>query len=168
MPDVREYSLSMKPLEDARHELYCQGIVRGLSGGRAAEEAGYELTSAHVQSSRLLKNDKVKARIAELQGAVAARVVSDKVMTVQAQEERLTEIASEDIVSRDKYPIRDGNLRALEQLAKRQGLYAPDKLLALGDIVVTVKHQDERTERDVQGQRTSEGEAAGESKALQG
>lgn len=52
---------------DAREEKFCQEYLVDLNGTRAAKEAGYAPVSAHVQSSRLLKKDKVQARLTELQ-----------------------------------------------------------------------------------------------------
>ena len=49
-----------------RLEIFCREYIKTLNGTNAAIAAGYKANSAHVSASRLLKNAKVKARIAEL------------------------------------------------------------------------------------------------------
>jgi phage terminase small subunit len=68
----------MAPLKPHRRELFCRAVITaaklGKSQGWAYTEAGYSAgeMSAHANASRLLKNDSIKGRIAEL-GAPAVK-----------------------------------------------------------------------------------------------
>ena len=55
----------MAKLLDKR-EQFCQQFLTDANGTQAAIRAGYAERSAHVAASRLLRNDKVQHRIAEL------------------------------------------------------------------------------------------------------
>jgi phage terminase small subunit len=61
------------PLENARHERFAQELAKGESASAAYRNAGYSAVgnSAEVSASRLFKNAKVAARIAELRTRVA-------------------------------------------------------------------------------------------------
>lgn len=50
----------------SRQELFVQEYLVDLNGTEAAKRAGYAPTGAAVQASRLLKKDKIRARIDEL------------------------------------------------------------------------------------------------------
>ena len=58
----------MPVLKNARHELFIQGVVKGISPGPAYTAAGYEVTgnSAESAGARLFRNVQVKERYAEL------------------------------------------------------------------------------------------------------
>lgn len=47
-------------------DLFCREYIKDLSGGKAARRAGYADSSADSMASRLLADDAVQARIAEL------------------------------------------------------------------------------------------------------
>lgn len=70
-----------------RQERFAQQYVIDGNGTRAAITAGYAEGAAHVQATRLLKDAKVKARIAELQAEAAKRnaVTIDGLLTQLAQ-----------------------------------------------------------------------------------
>ena len=59
----------MAVLDNSRHERFAQLIANGLSGAEAYREAGYKVSAnvSSVNASRLLKDARVAARIAELQ-----------------------------------------------------------------------------------------------------
>ncbi len=57
----------------AKQERFCREYVIDLIATEAAKRAGYGEKAAHVQASRLLKNAKVAAYIAEFQQAAAKR-----------------------------------------------------------------------------------------------
>lgn len=61
-----EGAVIVRKTED-RIELFCRAYIIDFNGTNAAIAAGYSKKSAHVSSTRLLKNAKVKARLAELQ-----------------------------------------------------------------------------------------------------
>jgi phage terminase small subunit len=59
-------------LTNQRHEAFCTAIAKGKSASEAYAEAGYAYNEGNAV--RLKGNEKVRARIAELQGKAAARV----------------------------------------------------------------------------------------------
>lgn len=65
----------MPVLSNQKHEAYAQALAKGKSATEAMREAGY---SDPRNSSRLTKNDEIAARVAELQGMAADRVVVDR------------------------------------------------------------------------------------------
>jgi phage terminase small subunit len=78
----------MPVLKNARHELFIQGVVKGISPGPAYTAAGYEVTgnSAESAAARLFRNVQVKERYAELMapaieatGATVERVLKEMV-----------------------------------------------------------------------------------------
>lgn len=70
----------MPALKNAKWELFAQGIAKGLSATEAMSEVGY---SDPRNSTRLMKNDEIAARIAELKerGAQRAEVSIERVLT---------------------------------------------------------------------------------------
>jgi phage terminase small subunit len=78
----------MSVLKNAKHERFSQEIAGGKSQAEAYELAGYSPSEQHA--SRLARNGKVRARIAELLGRVAEGVV----LTRQWVLERLIENAN--------------------------------------------------------------------------
>jgi len=60
-------------LKNARHERFAQELASGKCQADAYEAAGY--APSEPNASRLTRNDKVSARVAEIQGKAAARVV---------------------------------------------------------------------------------------------
>lgn len=65
-----------KPL-NAKRELYCREYLKDLNQTKAAERAGYAPKQAVSQASRLMRDPKIQARIAELMSARAKRVEID-------------------------------------------------------------------------------------------
>ncbi len=65
------------PSRNARHELFAQGIAEGKTATGAYTEAGYKATgnSAEAVASRLLRNVKVRGRVAFLQGEAAKNTI---------------------------------------------------------------------------------------------
>ena len=65
-----------------RQERFCREFLVDMNGTKASVRAGYSEKTAYSQASRLLKNAKVAARIAELQAETAKRldVTVDSVM----------------------------------------------------------------------------------------
>ncbi len=66
----------MAILQNARHERFVQGVVKGISPGPAYTAAGYKATgnSAESAAARLFRNVQVQARRAELQGSTAKQI----------------------------------------------------------------------------------------------
>lgn len=77
-----------------RQERFCIEIVKGASASDAYRAAGYSCPNpkaVHEASSRLMKNDKVSARIAELRGPVLAVAQ----MTLHGHQETMAELRDE-------------------------------------------------------------------------
>lgn len=60
--------------KETREDTFCREYVIDLNGRRAAIAAGYAKKSAHVTASKMLRNAKVQAKIAELQKATADKL----------------------------------------------------------------------------------------------
>jgi phage terminase small subunit len=63
----------MPILSNARHERFAQELAKGASQIEAYRIAGYEPIEANA--SRLIRNDKVAARVAELKAAAAEETI---------------------------------------------------------------------------------------------
>lgn len=63
----------MPALDNPKHELFAQLLVKGKGQAEAYAEVGYK--PSEPNASRLTSSDKVKARVAELQERVAAKTV---------------------------------------------------------------------------------------------
>jgi phage terminase small subunit len=61
----------MAALKNGKHELFAQGLAKGKSQAEAYEDAGY--APSEPNASRLTRNDKVRARVLELQERAAVR-----------------------------------------------------------------------------------------------
>jgi phage terminase small subunit len=59
------------PLPNARHELFAQERAKGLTTDAAYKKAGFRANRSNA--SRLNSNDRIKARIKELQGRAALK-----------------------------------------------------------------------------------------------
>ena len=57
---------------NSRQERFCQAFVVYAAASTAAREAGYSGTNARHYGSRLLKTERIRARIKEIQAALAA------------------------------------------------------------------------------------------------
>lgn len=74
----------MPALSNSRHELFAQEMAKGLSQSDAYIAAGYSASTpdaASANAARLIGNDKVAARISELQSKVAAKVIEKIAIT---------------------------------------------------------------------------------------
>lgn len=110
-------------------------MITGKSATEAARLAGYSEKTAQEQSSRLLSKVIICERLATLQTAVA----TGNVATVTKRKEILTEIAQDT----HKQPITaQDKVRAISELNKMEGDYAPEKHAVLGDIEITIVHRD--------------------------
>ena len=66
-----------------KQERFCQEYVVDHNGGAAAIRAGYAETSSRVSACNLLKQDNVKARVAELDTGIMTRLDIDAQMVVE-------------------------------------------------------------------------------------
>jgi phage terminase small subunit len=98
----------MPVLKNPKHERFAQELAKGKTSEQAYEDAGYEPHPPNA--SRLIRNDKVIARLAELQGRVAEQVVVTAVSLIA----KLEEIG--------RLATRDGQYGAAVAAAKEQGV----------------------------------------------
>jgi hypothetical protein len=61
-------------LEKQRHELFCNGIAKGLTPAESYIAAGFSANAAHASAWKLQQKTAIVARIAELQTDVARRL----------------------------------------------------------------------------------------------
>jgi hypothetical protein len=81
----------MPPLENPRHETFCQFIAKGYAKEDAYEEAGF--TPGFDHANRLYQRDQIKKRIAELRveqtdisGATPRAVIAELLRLAKANE----------------------------------------------------------------------------------
>jgi len=75
----------MPVLKNIRHEKFCQGVASGLPAGRAYEKAGYGKKGADQNAARLIRKDKIAARIKELQARIAESLVKQSIAVKEAR-----------------------------------------------------------------------------------
>jgi len=66
----------MTALTNTRHELFVQGVAKGLNATQAYKSAGYEAegNAAEVSACKLLRHPKVVARLEQLKNRLAAKI----------------------------------------------------------------------------------------------
>ena len=139
----------MAELSNKKHERFCTEYVKDMNGKQAAIRAGYAERSAEMQASRLLRNDKVKQRVAELREAY----FNENIMTAQQVEYELTRIAlglsnEKHVVIEgtgegyseariiDKPPDEKSRLKALELMAKRHRILSGDTTIDIKPVLI--------------------------------
>lgn len=105
----------MSVLKNQRHELFAQGLAKGLSQDAAYEAAGFKPSRSNA--SRLSTNENVIARVTELKERAAARTE----ITVAGITERLLNIAAKGEQSNDA-PLLSVARASLMDAAKLNGL----------------------------------------------
>lgn len=132
-----------------KQEKFC---IEYLQSGNAA--AAYKSAfgiandnAARASSSRLLKNPAIQARLSELQ----AQVVSEKILSAQEIQERLSAVARREVYETVTLPngqqvqkptsIRDA-VRALELLAKINALFITRQEIELNGVMPVLIHDD--------------------------
>jgi len=103
-----------------RHERFCQEYIVDLNGKKAGIRAGYSPRTAESQASRLLSNDKVQERIAELQAERSERTAIDADWTLQ----KLKLVA--DRCTAEKTFDAAGANRSLQLIGMHQGIFEAD------------------------------------------
>jgi len=76
----------MPKLSNIRHELFCQGLVSGLSQTKAYTGAGYSERGAKQSAARLLANTNVRSRVAELRREIESSYIR---LQITERDERL-------------------------------------------------------------------------------
>lgn len=112
-----------------RHELFAQGLAKGLGIGAAYVAAGYKPSPA--AATRLSKNVKLQGRVAELQAASAERATVTRQWVLERLKENVERsMQAAPVLDHDGNPTGEykfaGNAanRALELLGKELGMFA--------------------------------------------
>ena len=79
----------MAALKNKRHEKFCHEYIKDMNATQAAIRTGYSKKTAKMQGSRLMTNDDIKLRVAELRDAY----LDENIMTAKQVEYELTRIA---------------------------------------------------------------------------
>jgi phage terminase small subunit len=103
----------MPALQNTRHEKFAQELAKGKSQSEAYHAAGYEPSEANA--SRLTRNDKVQARVAELQ----ERAVQNVMLSREWVLEQLVDNATKAKLAGDFGPSN----QALNLLGKELGMF---------------------------------------------
>ena len=123
----------MGVLKNPKHELFAHGLAKGVSQAEAYAAAGY--APSEPNASRLKSNDKVSARVVELQAKAAARTE----ITVAGITERLLAIALKGEAA-DDAPMLSVARASLMDAAKLNGLITDKAAVDLkGDIKSELK-----------------------------
>ena len=129
----------MAALKNKRHEKFCHEYIKDMNATQAAIRTGYSEKTAKMQGSRLMTNDDIKSRVAELRDAY----LDENIMTAKQVEYELTRIAlglskEKQVVIEgtgegrseariiDKPPDERSRLKALELMAKRHRILSGD------------------------------------------
>lgn len=108
----------MPVLDNPKHELFAQGVAKGLAKSVAYVKAGYSEKGADAGGSRLSGHPMVAARIEELQ-----RRAADKAMTRAAVSvESLTQMLIEDRALAHSEGQAGAAVSAVSTIAKLHGL----------------------------------------------
>jgi len=100
--------------------------------------ANMSKNAVYVEACRLSKKPKIALRLAELRQPA----VDSTKMLVQEREERLSDIAREELSSAKGTPLRGPNISAIQELNKMDGSYAPEKHAVLGAIIIEVVYKE--------------------------
>ena len=106
---------------NVRQEAFCLHYAKSGNATEAYKAAGYKPRNENVANAnavRLLRNDKIQARLAELTQEMA----SDKIASAKEIQERLTAILRMQQQQEQTVMVRDA-LKAAELLAKMQGAF---------------------------------------------
>lgn len=103
------------PLKNARHERFAQELAKGVSASESYVLAGYKRNDGNAV--RLKGNEKVAARLTELQNCAAEKTV----VTVASLTERLLNIAKKG-EDKTEAPLLSVSRAALMDVAKLNGL----------------------------------------------
>jgi phage terminase small subunit len=125
----RLYRNNMPVLRKHKHELFAQGLAKGLSADAAYQAAGYKRDRGNA--TRLTANDSIQKRVVEIQDKAAENVEVSKAWVM----ERLKEIV-ERAMQAVPHLDHEGNptgvytyqgnvaIKALEMLGRELGMFA--------------------------------------------
>ena len=139
----------MAALQNKRHEKFCHEYIKDMNATQAAIRTGYSEKTAKMQGSRLMTNDDIKLRVAELREAY----LDENIMTAKQVEYELTRIAlglsnEKQVVIEgtgegcseariiDKPPDEKSRLKALELMAKRHRILSGDTTIDIKPVII--------------------------------
>ena len=139
----------MAALQNKRHEKFCHEYIKDMNATQAAIRTGYSEKTARMQGSRLMTNDDIKLRVAELREAY----LDENIMTAKQVEYELTRIAlglsnEKQVVIEgtgegcseariiDKPPDERSRLKALELMAKRHRILSGDTTIDIKPVII--------------------------------
>ena len=139
----------MAALKNKRHEKFCHEYIKDMNATQAAIRTGYSKKTAKMQGSRLMTNDDIKMRVAELRDAY----LDENIMTAKQVEYELTRIAlglstEKTVVIEgqgdgwstarimDKPPDERTTQNPLELLAKRHRILSGDTTIDVQPVII--------------------------------
>lgn len=123
------------PKLSGRIEEFCHKMLISSSQTAAARESGYSLKSAANKASDLMRRPEVIDRIKELRDKQDRALIKANIADIKERQERLTELVRNDV----KTDVSSMDVtRAIAELNKMDGSYAPEKHAVLGDILIKV------------------------------
>ena len=128
----------MPPLENARHESFAQAVASGNSASEAYRQSGARGKNADVHAARLMVNDGISKRVAELKAAQAHKselsrdplreFLAEVILTPAGKVNEQSRLCQSYKVTPEVREIRmPDKLRAVE-LAKLCGFNEPEKM----------------------------------------
>lgn len=124
----------MGELKNVRHERFCLEYAKSGNAVESYKRAGYKsstYSAAGTNSARLLKNDQVRARLAELREEMRSAAIADvaeiqEFLTSVVRGDDLDEkLTTDELGNINRTEVRNQNnqIKAAELLAKMQGAY---------------------------------------------
>lgn len=114
----------MPALANARHERFAQELAKGKSQSEAYHLAGYE--PSEPNASRLTRNDKVQARVAELQERAAIKTEVTAASLIEEAEEVRAKALAEGQFAAAIAAIREKGVLAGVRVEKRESTHKTD------------------------------------------
>ena len=128
----------MALLADPRHEFFCQAIASGRAAMEAYKLAGYKKSSAKANATRLMENDGISSRIAELKAQQSAKSEFSRdqlrqflihIITAKPEQASMQNPLCEIAMTKEgPAPVFPDKLGAAVQLAKLTGWNSVEKV----------------------------------------
>ncbi len=131
-----------------KQEAFCLAYAASGNATDAYKKAGYKYASenaAAANGARLIRNDKVRARLEE----IAAEAASKKIMDIKEIQERLSDIGRQETteeyitmegIRMEKHVAAKDALKAMELLGKMQGAFLERSQVELsGAVPIVIK-----------------------------
>jgi transposase len=123
-----------KPLTEREQLFVTHYLSNGYSARAAAKSAGYSDSSCDSHAHHILDKEHIKQRISNAYRKVEARNAKELCMSIEAKAKLLTQIIY-DIIPQDGSPPKreyyKDALKAISEMNKMSGDYAPDKRLSV-------------------------------------